>query len=77
MSLCGHSHPDETPLQKLSFGNFWPRGDWWEVQGMDAAVTCQVLTLNETDYQFARAALSSLRKDGPRPVMQTKEAHKE
>lgn len=44
---------------------------------MDAAVTCQVLTLNETDYQIARAALSSLGKDGPSPVMQTKETHKE
>lgn len=39
---------------------------------MDAAVTCQVLTLNETDYQIARAALSSLGKDGPCPVMKQK-----
>lgn len=44
---------------------------------MGTAVTCQALTLNETDYHIARAALSSLGKDGPCPVMQTKETHKE
>lgn len=44
---------------------------------MDAAVNCQVLILNETDYQITRAALSSLGKDGLCPVMQTKETHKE
>lgn len=78
MNLCGYRHPDEThTLQNLPRGDFWPRGDWWEVQGMGAAVTCQALMLKETDDQIARATLSSLGKDGPCPVMQTKETHKE